>query len=91
MTFDIWAATLKGPYCLSASFGVPSACFRFVPSNQTFDPISKVRYFVVCGDSHSYVHLSASCAAVHALIICDCRSWIPGSMDGLFGWCANGV
>jgi len=39
VTLDIWAATLKGLYCLGDSFGVMLArSLRLVPSSQTLDP-----------------------------------------------------
>jgi len=38
-TFDTWAATSKGLYCLGDSFRVTLAgSLRLVPSNQTLDP-----------------------------------------------------
>ena len=38
-TFDILAATLKGPYRLRDSFGDSDVRFKFLPSNQTRSPI----------------------------------------------------
>jgi len=44
----ILAATLKGPYCLGDSLGVPSMCFRFIPSSHTLSPIWNSLYFWGC-------------------------------------------
>jgi len=91
-TFDIWAATLKGPYRLGDSFVVMLAgSLRLVPSNQTLDPSANG----VC-QGRSLIQDScalhcASWAAFLASSIFVSRSFIEGISVVLVGWWICGV
>ena len=76
---DIWAATLKGLYCLGDSLGVPSVHFRFVPSSHIRLPTSKVLYHVVSGVNWSCAFRKASWAAVWATVMHDKWSIVLGA------------
>jgi hypothetical protein len=77
----IWAATLKGLYCLGDSFGVPSIHFRFVSSSQTFVSVLKTRKFALFGDNISCAVFIASWAAIQASLMCNCQSIMLGRVD----------
>jgi len=84
-------ATTKGSYCLGKSFGVPSICFRLVPSNHTLSLTlndANLRFPPSC---HSCDFIRASIATDRdALMLLRC-SWVEGIVLRRVGWCARGV
>jgi hypothetical protein len=84
-------ATLKGPYCLGDSFGVPSTCFRFIPSSHILSLTLKEVNFEFVPSYCSCDFIKASKATdLDALILLRC-SWVEGILLTCVGWCASGV
>ncbi len=73
-------ATLKGSYCLGESLGVPSICFRFVPSSHTLLLVANSTNLRFFGVIRSYALRIASWVAEHASVIRCNQSVILGSV-----------
>ena len=90
-TWDILVATKKGPYHLGDSLGVPSMCFRFVPSSHTLSPTEKEANFELVPSCRSCDFIKASKAVdLDTLIFSRC-SWVEGILLAHVGWWASGV
>jgi len=91
-TWEILVATSKGLYCLGDSFGVPSICFRLVPSSHTLSlGWYSLKHGVVLPSYLSCTLCRASRAAVlDSLILL--RHCCKSGMSVLHvGWCASGA
>jgi len=87
VTFDIWAATLKGLCHLGDSFGVTLAgSLRLVPSNQTLDPLANGICQGCSLIQDSCALRCASWAAFLASSIFMSRSFMEGISVVLVGW-----
>ena len=91
-TFDIWAATLKGPYRLGDSFRVMLAgSLRLVPSNQTLDPLANgiCQGRSLIQDSCT-LHCASWVAFLASSMVVSC-SFIEGISVVLVGWWICGM
>src|SRR5438309_8268173 len=86
-TFDIWATTSKGPYCLGASFGVKLlGNFRLVAFSQTLEPIVNGIKCSLSLTQESCTFLCASWAVLLASLIAESHCSREGTLVFLVGW-----
>jgi hypothetical protein len=86
-TFDIWATTSKGPYCLGASFGVKLlGNFRLVASSQTLELIANGVKHGLSLTQESCAFLCASWAALLASLMAESHCSREGTLVFLVGW-----